>query len=55
MSADAGKLRQILINLLCNAVKITREGGLTLRAATEPLPETPERCQIVVEVEDTGP
>ncbi len=53
--ADAGKLRQILINLLGNAVKITSEGGVTLRAATELVPETPERCRIVLEVEDTGP
>jgi PAS domain S-box-containing protein len=55
VNGDAGKFRQILINLLSNAVKFTREGGITLRAATEPLPETPKRCQIVVEVEDTGP
>jgi predicted ATPase/signal transduction histidine kinase/CheY-like chemotaxis protein len=55
VKADAGKLRQILINLLSNAIKFTGEGGVSLRAATEALPETPTRCQILVEVEDTGP
>ena len=55
VNADMGKLRHILINLLGNAVKFTTEGGVTLRAATEPVSGAPERCQIVLEVEDTGP
>ncbi len=55
LSADAGKIRQILINLLGNAVKFTVDGQVKLQASTEPLPETKEHCRIVLEIEDTGP
>ena len=55
VKADVGKLRQILINLLSNAVKFTDEGGVTIRCGTDPIPEKPNHCHIVIEVEDTGP
>jgi CheY-like chemotaxis protein len=55
VKADVGKLRQILINLLSNAVKFTDEGGVIIRCATDPIPEAPNRCHIVIEIEDTGP
>jgi signal transduction histidine kinase/DNA-binding NarL/FixJ family response regulator len=55
IKADGGKLSQILINLLGNAVKFTDEGGVIIRCATDPIPEEPNRCHIVIEVEDTGP
>ncbi len=51
VEADAGKLRQILINLLGNAVKFTREGGVTLRARTR---VEEGRTWLDLEVEDTG-
>jgi CheY-like chemotaxis protein/anti-sigma regulatory factor (Ser/Thr protein kinase) len=55
VKADVGKLRQILINLLSNAVKFTDKGGVTIRSAIDPIPQEPNRCNIVIEVEDTGP
>jgi len=46
--ADLGKLRQVLINLLGNAIKFTKQGNIALSA----IPNGPER--ITIEVKDTG-
>ncbi|NVN90505.1 MAG: Cache 3/Cache 2 fusion domain-containing protein, partial [Desulfuromonadales bacterium] len=51
---DEKKLRQVLINLLGNAVKFTEEGGIAVRVAvTEGT--TTDDMRLVVVVEDTGP
>jgi PAS domain S-box-containing protein len=50
IKGDESRLRQILINLVGNAVKFTRQGGVTLRLGRKP--DNPGR--LLIEVEDTG-
>jgi signal transduction histidine kinase len=52
LQADQGKLRQILMNVVDNAVKFTERGSVTIRAHSSGAEES--RMQLVVEVEDTG-
>ena len=49
--ADEIRMRQVLINLLGNALKFTREGTITVRVLTEDDGRTP----VCLQVEDTGP
>jgi PAS domain S-box-containing protein len=47
---DPQKLRQVLINLLANALKFTKEGSITVRVHADSETNKP----VVLEVEDTG-
>ncbi len=50
IQSDEGKLRQVLVNLISNAIKFTKTGHVMLRIAPEPkVPDT-----LAFEVEDTG-
>ncbi|QAZ65747.1 PAS domain S-box protein [Solidesulfovibrio carbinolicus] len=50
---DPGKVRQILVNLVANAVKFTAAGGVSLRLAhAEAHPDTPPHLELAVA--DTG-
>jgi len=49
---DPAKLRQMLINLLGNAIKHTNEGGITLRLRATPTDDS--KVCLVCEVEDSG-
>ena len=53
VKTDEGKLRQVLINLLGNAVKFTDEGGIVLRICGKA--ENTDKVHLIFEMEDTGP
>ncbi len=58
ITADEGKLRQVLINLLGNAIKFTPSGWVMLRVRCQPpLPGTQPQAKAALEfaVIDTGP
>jgi signal transduction histidine kinase len=46
------RLRQVLLNLLSNAAKFTKQGQITLSVRREQQPGMPER--LVFDVQDTG-
>jgi PAS domain S-box-containing protein len=59
VTADEGKLRQVMINLMGNAIKFTKTGGGFVRvraeAATGNAGGETNAVRLVVEVEDSGP
>ncbi|MCW7752899.1 ATP-binding protein [Desulfobotulus sp. H1] len=57
LHADETKLRQILINLLGNAIKFTEEGGVTLRIRSDHhfSEKEPNTAHMIFEVADSGP
>ncbi len=53
IKSDPVKLRQVLINLIGNAIKYTKQGGVIIRVMVTKR-ETSERVRLGFEVEDTG-
>lgn len=51
INADEYKLRQVIINLINNAIKYTDEGSITLNVSTIPLQD---QCKIQFKIIDTG-
>jgi signal transduction histidine kinase/ActR/RegA family two-component response regulator len=52
---DALRIRQIISNLISNAVKFTERGKVQVRASLVPHPDDPALAELTVAVSDTGP
>jgi len=52
VEADAGKLKQVLINIIGNATKFTDEGSITIATAISK--DSDQKSQVIVSVTDTG-
>ena len=52
---DEGKLRQIIINLVGNAVKFTVQGEVVLKVSSSEATSLQDRVSIQFEITDTGP
>ncbi|MEO5328526.1 MAG: PAS domain-containing protein [Magnetococcus sp. THC-1_WYH] len=52
LRGDPGRLRQMLLNLISNAVKFTEKGAITVKARMET--DSPDRAVVRFMVEDTG-
>ena len=51
IESDPTRLRQIIVNLVANAIKFTRQGGITIRLRLAGSPDLP---RLQFEIEDTG-
>lgn len=53
LRADIGKIKQILINIVGNAIKYTTQGGVSFRVKSE-VSKDGDRAKLYFEVEDSG-
>ncbi|MBO4916192.1 MAG: response regulator, partial [Oscillospiraceae bacterium] len=54
LQGDEVRIKQIITNILTNAVKYTEKGSVTFRMGCERIPDEPENVLLDVSVRDTG-
>ena len=54
LNGDEIRIKQIITNILSNAVKYTKEGSVTLKAGFEKIADDPNSVRLLISVSDTG-
>ncbi|SEG05601.1 Signal transduction histidine kinase [Butyrivibrio sp. Su6] len=54
LHGDEIRIKQIITNILSNAVKYTKEGSITFKAGFEKMEEAPDSVKLMISVKDTG-
>lgn len=54
MNGDEIRIKQVVTNILSNAVKYTKQGGITFSISSEKIEEHPEEVVLHVSIKDTG-
>jgi signal transduction histidine kinase/CheY-like chemotaxis protein len=54
LNGDEIRIKQVITNILSNAVKYTKEGGITFKAGFEKTKEEPDKIRLIISISDTG-